>query len=236
MDDLLSTLQGTILEAVANLHTATVAKVVAVNDTTIDCQPVVARDVGGVKVVLPVFSQVPPVFMQGGGSYTAHPIVVGDYALLIFSERCFDSWYSGQDFEKPLEYRMHDYSDGFAIVGINPLASAITIPSVIQRTGDTNQDGDITHQGNRAQTGDVTHVGDKDQTGDITHTGNKTQTGVFALTGNMTIAGDGGPGTANMTNITINITTGDIIADGISLINHVHGGVQAGTSTTGAPQ
>jgi phage baseplate assembly protein gpV len=39
-----------------------------------------------------------------------------------------------------------------------------------------------------------------------------------------------------MTNITINITTGDIIADGISLINHVHGGVQAGTSTTGAPQ
>ncbi|MDO8294381.1 MAG: phage baseplate assembly protein V [Gallionella sp.] len=32
------------------------------------------------------------------------------------------------------------------------------------------------------------------------------------------------------------IVTGDVIANGISLINHVHGGVQAGGSNTGAAQ
>jgi hypothetical protein len=119
---------------------------------------------------------------------------------------------------------MHDYSDGLAIVGINPRAGAITIPTVIQRTGDINQDGNITHQGTRKQTGDVTHIGDK------------TQTGLFALKGNMTIAGDGGAGTMGCTNITINITTGDIVADGISLKNHTHGGVATGTGSTGVPE
>ena len=34
---------------------------------------------------------------------------------------------------------------------------------------------------------------------------------------------------------TVNVTGGDITADGISLKNHVHGGVQGGYSNTGAP-
>lgn len=51
--------------------------------------------------------------------------------------------------------------------------------------------------------------------------------------GTISIAAEGG--------VTINasggdvIVTGDVIADGISLKSHVHGGVQAGAATTGAP-
>jgi hypothetical protein len=117
------------------------------------------------------FTEVPPIFMRGGSSFTAHPIAVGDYCLLIITERCYDRWYSGIDFAPPAEYRMHDYSDGFALVGIGNEAGLIDIPSVIQQTGNTNQDGDYTHQGNMNQTGDLTVTGDLQVNGDINCTG-----------------------------------------------------------------
>lgn len=223
-NQVIDTLHQAINESLANLHTCTIAKVTAVNAKTINCKPVTNRLVDGKSIELPDFIEVPIIVLQGGGSYLHFPIAIGDYALLFFTERCFDGWWNGQDFTKPLEYRMHDYSDGIAIVGINNLAGSFTIPSVIQRTGDTNQDGDITHQG------------DRNQTGDVIHTGDKTQTGLFALTGNMTMTSSSGPGSATMTNITINVITGDVIADGISLKNHVHSGVQTGTGTSGVPQ
>lgn len=217
-NQIVDTINLGINTALANMHTCTIAKVTAVNDTTIDCKPVFNRLDKDRDIELPVFSEVPIINLQGGESYQAFPVSVGDYALLFFTERCFDGWYNGQDNILPLEYRMHDYSDGFALVGVNNLGGAITIPSVIQQTGEKNHDGKATHQGDRE------HVGDNDQLG------------TYNLVGNMTITGDGGPGTANMTNITINITTGDIIADGISLKNHTHPGVQAGSSDTGAAQ
>ena len=163
-------------EALSNLHTATIAKVTAVQEKTISVQPVINRVVDGMSIQLPQFTKVPPLFMQGGGSYTAHPIAVGDYCLLILTERCFDRWYSGSDFQDPAEFRMHDYSDGIAIVGINPQAGALTIPSVIQQTGDANADGDHTHQGDTTQMGNLTITGNLHVNGNITCTGKLTAT------------------------------------------------------------
>ena len=184
-------------EALSNLHTATIAKVTAVQEKTISVQPVINRVIDGRSIQLPQFTKVPPLFMQGGGSYTAHPIAVGDYCLLILTERCFDRWYDGADFQDPAEFRMHDYSDGIAIVGINPLAGALTIPDVIQQTGDTNQDGDYTRQGSLVQIGDMTITGHLHVYGEIT-------------------------------------CTGDVVAGGISLINHTHPGYSG--VITGGPQ
>lgn len=144
---LLDTLRGAITAALADTHTATIARVTAVGATTINCRPVINRVVNGESIALPEFVDVPPLFLQGGNSYTAHPIAIGDYCLLIFTERCFDRWYAGQDYQPPLELRMHDYSDAIAIVGINPLADAITIPSTIKQVGDTEQIGNYTHTG-----------------------------------------------------------------------------------------
>lgn len=167
MKDLYQVLDNKLLEALANLHTITVAVVTAVNDTTIDCQPVINRQVNGESKRLPVFIEVPPIFMQGGGSYTAHPVTVGDYCLLMFSERCYDNWYAGSDFLSPLEMRMHDYSDGFALVGINPQASAIQIPDVITQIGDTFQQGDMTITGDLTVDGDITCTGTIKAGGDV---------------------------------------------------------------------
>ena len=52
--------------------------------------------------------------------------------------------------------------------------------------------------------------------GDITHEGDYIQTGNQNVTGLVTV-------------------TEDVIADGISLIGHVHGGVMSGPGKTGAP-
>lgn len=53
--------------------------------------------------------------------------------------------------------------------------------------------------------------------GDISHQGNYSQTGNQTITGAVSV-------------------TDDVTANGISLVNHVHAGVQPGAGTTGAPQ
>ena len=222
--ELVDVLQDAIAFALSNLHTATIAKVTGVQAKTISVQPVINRVVAGRSIELPEFTMVPPVFMQGGGSHTAYPIAVGDYCLLILTERCFDRWYGGADFQSPAEFRMHDYSDGLAIVGVNPLAGAITIPTVIQQTGDTNQDGDYTHQGDRTQVGDLTI------TGDLTLTGNMQVNGNITCSGTISAGNFSGLGGGTMT------STSDIKSKGISLTTHTHSGVEPGTGNTGGPQ
>lgn len=133
--ELVDTIMNAVSDAMANMHTSTIAKITKINPTTINCQPVINRVVNGESIELPEFIEVPPMFLQGGADYLAHPITVDDYCLLIFTERCFDNWYNGQDNQSPLEMRMHDYSDGFAFVGINPLSAAIIIPTETTMTG-----------------------------------------------------------------------------------------------------
>jgi hypothetical protein len=180
-EELYQVLDDKLFEALANLHTMTVARVTAVHATTINCRPVINRMLEGQSVQLPDFIEVPPVFLQGGGSYTAHPIAVGDYCLLLFTERCFDRWYAGSDFQPPLEMRMHDYSDGFAVVGVNTASGAFVIPDVITHIGDTYQQGDYVHDGNREQTGNYT------LTGNLTINGNLTVNGDIDCSGTLTV-------------------------------------------------
>jgi len=225
---LIDTIDIAIQAALANLHTATIARVESVGAKTISVRPVINRVVNGRVIQLPEFTEVPPVFMQGGASYTAHPIAVGDYCLLVLTERCFDAWYDGQDFRPPAEFRMHDYSDGLAIVGVLPRGGAITIPDVITQIGDTYQEGDYVHEGNRTQTGDHTQTGDFTLTGNMTVNGNITCTGTIAA-GNFT----GLDGGAMTSDVTIQ-TNQDVVASGISLNSHTHPGDSGGT--TGGPQ
>lgn len=238
--ELLDVMMEAIGHTLANVHTSTIARVTAVGASTISCRPVVPRMIDGEPVQLPEFVDVPVLVLQGGGSYTAYPVAVGDYALLIFTERCFDRWWAGQDYQPPPELRMHDYSDGVALVGLNPLAGLIPIPTTIKQVGDTVQEGDYTHTGDRTHTGDYTHNGNLVRTGNMTVTGNLTLIGDINVTGNITCSGtisagsfsglSGGAMTA-----TVDITTtADVVAGGISLTTHTHP-VTTAPGTTGAP-
>lgn len=194
-----------------------IGRVEAVHDTTVDVQPVINKIVGEKSVPFPLFKDVPVVFPQGGGSYEAFPIAQGDYCLLIVIARCFDNWYIGQDCVSPLEKRMFDYSDCFALFGVNPLAGAIQIPKIKTRVGDCDITGNYTHKG------DYTHTGDFTLTGKETHDGDKEQTGNTTKNGNLTVNGaltlNNGTGTSNTSGILNH--TGDIIINGVSLDNFI---------------
>lgn len=191
----------------SNIHTSTVAKITAVNGKTISCKPVVNRVVDGQSIELPEFVEVPPIFLCGGDSHIAMPIKAGDYCLLIFSERCFDRWYHGQDFMPPLELRMHDYSDGFALVGLKSFSGAINIPENILINGDTDIEGNVIHDG------------DYTLNGNLTVNGNITATGTLSAA-SMSVAGA--------------ITCGSISVNGSDYASHRHTTTQEGnpTSTT----
>lgn len=247
--NLTEVLNTVIMEALANVHTTVLAKVTAVNTKTINVLPVIARKVDGVLRELPEFIEVPPIFLQGGTSYTAYPIAIDDYCLLLISERCFDRWYGadgidGQDFVEPAEFRMHDYSDALAIVGINPLADAITIPTEIQRVGDYTQTGDVTHVGDYHLTGNFTIIGNLDITGDITMIGDFDLTGLFDVTGNIICSGNisatsfsGLSGGTMIASGDIQ-TSGEVTASGIALSTHTHDYTwtdPGGSGTTATP-
>lgn len=173
-EELNTVLDEAMATALANTHTIVVAKVVTVGDTTIDVQPVIQRVVDGDAIDLPVFPSVPPIFLSGGESYDAHPITAGDYCLLLVSERCFDRWYDGADNVPPIEQRMHDYSDCFALVGISPRAAAKTIPTTIERNGDSTVTGNWVHAGNYELTGNMVVIGD-------TSTSGNTESGTYSV-------------------------------------------------------
>jgi len=219
--ELVRTINEGIKNYLTNLHTNTIGRVVAVNSTTIDVQPVINRKVDGESIPLPVFKEVPPIFLQGGTSNDTFPIAVGDYCILIVMERCIDRWYSGQDEQPPLEDRMHDYSDAIAIVGVNPLLKALPIPEKVTRKGDQIVTGNVTHTGNYNQTGDFTQEGDFNLTGDMTiegttHNikGNVNIDGNLVVTGNISGAQISASGGISATGSGGIDSEGDISSDG----------------------
>jgi Phage protein Gp138 N-terminal domain len=67
----------------------------------------------------PQLENVPVFTLQGGGYSLQLPVAAGDQCLLIFSDRNIDAWNQNGNSQPPLDGRLHDISDGFALVGIN---------------------------------------------------------------------------------------------------------------------
>lgn len=96
-----------------------------VNFTAMTCeaQPTiqgVIQDQNGTltPIDLPLLLDVPIVFPSAGGFILTLPLKAGDEVLVVFASRCIDAWWqSGGSKNLPMEARMHDISDGFAIPG-----------------------------------------------------------------------------------------------------------------------
>jgi hypothetical protein len=73
----------------------------------------------------PVLVQVPVMIYSGGGGYVSCPIAAGDTCLVLFNDRNIDSWFATGAVTVPASQRMHDLSDGLAIVGFRSLANVI---------------------------------------------------------------------------------------------------------------
>jgi hypothetical protein len=93
------------------------------NPQTCTVQPaimarVTAQDGTSQFVKLPLLTDVPVMFVGGGGLVMTFPVAQGDEALIIFAQRCIDTWWKSGGYNNvPAELRMHSWSDGFALIG-----------------------------------------------------------------------------------------------------------------------
>lgn len=231
-----------------DLHTCLPGIIASFDPTTqtASVQPAIKRiftENGAVN--LPLCVDVPVAFPGGGDFFLTFPVKAGDECILWFSERAIDNWHVSGGTQTPAEYRLHDLSDGIAIVGLN---------SQPQKIGSFNATD--TELRNRARNVRVTMKPDG-----TVETVNSAGSHILSAAGAMTInapqgttinspqitlngnvtyignmngqAGNGGTGNAS-TPGTITATT-DVIGGGKSLATHVHSGVQTGGGNTGQP-
>ena len=107
----------------AGIWTALPAIVVAANlaAQTVSAQPTIHGTITGPDGVardvnLPLLVDVPIVWPRAGGFALTFPVAPGDEVLIVFASRCIDSWWQSGGIGAPAEVRMHDLSDGFAIL------------------------------------------------------------------------------------------------------------------------
>lgn len=89
---------------------------------TIEAQPAIKgvnydQNNNATYVNLPLIADVPLVFPSAGDFMITLPIAAGDEVLVVFASRCIDDWWQSSQIGMPIEMRMHDLSDGFAIPG-----------------------------------------------------------------------------------------------------------------------
>jgi hypothetical protein len=115
-------------DALKNLRTAMPGRVVGFdpNKQTATVQPLirlVRSDGQGVN--LPVLADVPVCFPEGGGFAFTFPIEEGDEGVVIIADRCIDGWWQSGQPSDPLDFRLHDLSDGMFVPGINAVPNVV---------------------------------------------------------------------------------------------------------------
>jgi hypothetical protein len=73
----------------------------------------------------PLLVRCPVVVLNGGGGYLTFPIARGDECLVLFCDRDIDGWFSSGNALPPNSARVHDLSDGFALVGPKSLRASL---------------------------------------------------------------------------------------------------------------
>lgn len=176
------------------------------------------------QVALPLLVDVPVCYPQGGGFVLTFPIAKDDECLVVFASRCIDGWWQSGGVQAPAEHRMHDLSDGFAIVGprsqARRLSPSVDTSAVQLRSVDGEQHITIT------PAGDMTCRATSSLTLEAPMINIK---GTLAMT-----AVDGGATTATLEG-TLSASI-DLVANGISGHDHTHRDVEPGNGSSGAPQ
>lgn len=197
------------------------------------------------NVQMPLLVDVPVVFVCGGGFSLTYPVKDGDEALVVFSSRCIDGWWQGGESTPPPSGRMHDLSDGMAIIGPRSQAKKLDPPVDTENVQLRTDNGKAT----LTMKPDYT-IETKNPQASVT----LTPTGIAEIKGNaeiklsaplITIEGNlnwtGAAGGAGKYAIKGKLdldgsltSTGDQVAEGKSTAHHTHPGDSGGT--TGEPK
>lgn len=171
---------------------------------TVEVQPAIQAkqrmpDGTVMDVTLPMCVDVPVQFPSGGGYTITFPVKKGDECLLVFASRCIDGWWDRGGVQKQEVLRMHDLSDGHALLGTRSKANALKSPST-DSTQLRTEDG-------------KTFVEVKGKDVNVTTDGNVTVTSagtvVINATGNVTVMTKGAAKVS---------ATGSVTVDGASVV------------------
>ncbi|TJZ75571.1 Gp138 family membrane-puncturing spike protein [Chitiniphilus eburneus] len=109
----------------SNLWTALPGYIISFNVEAMTCSVQVTismkvRDEHGnvSSVAIKPLVDCPVYFPSGGGATLTFPVKPGDECLVVFASRCIDSWWQSGGVQEQADLRMHDLSDGFALVGV----------------------------------------------------------------------------------------------------------------------
>ncbi len=185
-DDFLATMKVALNSQQTSVWTALPGIIEDFDPVRMTCtvQPAIdsqVRDESGIvrSQPRPLLSDCPVQFPAGGGCSLTFPVEKGDECLVVFASRCIDSWWQSGDIQGQAEVRMHDLSDGFALLGfrsqprvihgisataaqlrtddgaafieVNPTSHAITLTA----PGGLTINGDVQINGKATTTGDV---------------------------------------------------------------------------------
>ncbi len=81
--------------------------------------------VGATVKDFPLLADVPVFVLGGGDRVFTFPVQKGDTCLVLFSDRDIDNWFATGGAELPSSPRLHDLSDGMALVGFRSLANPV---------------------------------------------------------------------------------------------------------------
>lgn len=206
----------------SNLWTSGPGIVAAVDLTTmtLSVQPAIqgqVQDENGrtQNVNLPLLIHVPIQYPSAGGFSLTLPVAVGDEVLIVWASRCIDAWWQSGGIQRAMEARMHDLSDGFAILGIKSVPNVI--PSISTTAAQLRNNAGTSYFEVSAD-GKVKVVSPTE----IDLIGPVKVTGAMDITGAVNVTG------------TID-ATGQITHAGIGLSTHKHTGVTTGAGTSGGP-
>ncbi len=169
----------------------------------------------------PMLGRCPVTVLYGGVDYISFGISEGDNCIVFFNDRQIDNWFNSGSGQAPTVSRVHDLSDGIALVGLRPLTNSIedyltngirlshADQEVIEMTDDMIRavatlflhDGNVHIAGGLRIDGNV--IGDPSGTGQINFDANITQE-----PGREIHAGNGATGTFTTVTVVDGIVTG----------------------------
>lgn len=225
-----------VQQALSKMQTATLVRVESCTNAGdlspvgfVDVMPLVNQiDAQGNPTPHVTIYNIPYFRIQGGSNAIVIDPEQGDIGICVFASRDISKIKSTKQQGNPGSFRQYSFSDGMYLGGM--LNGAPT------QWMQFNEDGIKIHSP-VAVVLDAPIVQVTAQTVSINATTSATvTTPTFTINGATTLNGtisQIGGSTANFSG-SMNVT-GDVTAQGISLLTHVHSGVQSGSSNTGAP-
>lgn len=189
-------------------------------------QRVAATAPDGTQTIVPYppLLKVPVQFPSGGGFTLTFPISPGDECLVLFHDREFDNWFTSGQVVPPTSARVHDLSDGFALVGVRNATRSLG--SVSTTTTQLRSDDGTTFV--EIAGGGIVNV--------AAPTEINLNTPIVNIAGVININNENSVTDSCVINGTI-IATGDVqsLSGAHKLSTHVHSGVMTGSGDTGGP-